>query len=142
MESIVTPDGNVFFPVALSHLFSGESNTACENVYGGDPDATEKARPPRSYGPDSPGPKDSAELNFDEPIRERLAELASDLVDAFPARLELRLTLVAEQPVLVRGNLEGVQPHLDFRAVLDRLRAARGSTDVALSIVVRRARLE
>lgn len=38
-----------------------------------DPDITEKARPPRSYGPASPGPKDSAELNFDEPIRDCLA---------------------------------------------------------------------
>ncbi|WP_146397455.1 hypothetical protein [Planctomycetes bacterium CA13] len=35
----VTPDGNVFFPVALSHLYSGESDVACQNVYGGDKDA-------------------------------------------------------------------------------------------------------
>ena len=35
----VTPDGNVFFPVALSHLYSGESDVACRNVYGGDKDA-------------------------------------------------------------------------------------------------------
>jgi predicted Zn finger-like uncharacterized protein len=41
-----------------------------------DPDVTEKARPPRSYGPANPGPKDSAELNFDEPIRDRLANSA------------------------------------------------------------------
>ena len=34
----ITPDGNVFFPVALSHLYSGESNVACENVYAGDKD--------------------------------------------------------------------------------------------------------
>lgn len=32
----ITPDGNAFFGVALSHLYSGESNTACENVYGND----------------------------------------------------------------------------------------------------------
>lgn len=32
----VTPEGNVFFPVALSHLYSGESDVACQNVYGGD----------------------------------------------------------------------------------------------------------
>ena len=35
----VTPDGNVFFPVALSHLYSGETQLACQNVYGGDKDA-------------------------------------------------------------------------------------------------------
>jgi hypothetical protein len=35
----ITPDGNVFFPVALSHLYSGESDVACENVYGGDKEA-------------------------------------------------------------------------------------------------------
>lgn len=35
----ITPDGNVFFAVALSHMYSGESNTACANVYGGDSDA-------------------------------------------------------------------------------------------------------
>lgn len=35
----VTPDGNVFFPVALSHMYSGESIDACEKVYGGDADA-------------------------------------------------------------------------------------------------------
>jgi hypothetical protein len=34
----ITPEGNVFFAVALSHLYSGESNTACDNVYGGDAD--------------------------------------------------------------------------------------------------------
>ncbi|TWU33247.1 hypothetical protein [Novipirellula artificiosorum] len=35
----ITPEGNVFFPVALSHLYSGESDVACQNVYGGDKDA-------------------------------------------------------------------------------------------------------
>ena len=35
----VTPEGNVFFAVSLSHLFSGESDVACQNVYGGDTDA-------------------------------------------------------------------------------------------------------
>ena len=35
----ITPDGNVFFAVALSHLLSGESNAACDNVYGGDSEA-------------------------------------------------------------------------------------------------------
>ncbi len=35
----ITPDGNVFFPVALSHLYSGESDLAAKNVYGGDQDA-------------------------------------------------------------------------------------------------------
>ncbi len=35
----VTPEGNAFFGVALSHLFSGESDLACANVYGGDVDA-------------------------------------------------------------------------------------------------------
>ena len=34
----VTPEGNVFFPVALSHLYSGESDLAAKNVYGGDSD--------------------------------------------------------------------------------------------------------
>jgi hypothetical protein len=35
----VTPDGNVFFPVGLSHMYSGESIDAAEKVYGGDADA-------------------------------------------------------------------------------------------------------
>ena len=35
----VTPEGNVFFPVALSHLLSGESDVACNNVYGGNREA-------------------------------------------------------------------------------------------------------
>ena len=35
----ITPDGNAFFAVALSHMLSGESNVACQNVYGGDSDA-------------------------------------------------------------------------------------------------------
>lgn len=35
----ITPEGNAFFPVALSHLFSGESDLAAKNVYGGDADA-------------------------------------------------------------------------------------------------------
>ncbi len=35
----VTPDGNVFFPVGLSHMLSGESIDACEKVYGGDADS-------------------------------------------------------------------------------------------------------
>lgn len=34
----ITPDGNAFFAVALSHTFSGESDLACKNVYGGDSD--------------------------------------------------------------------------------------------------------
>ena len=34
----ITPDGNAFFAVTLSHLFSGESDLACKNVYGGDVD--------------------------------------------------------------------------------------------------------
>ncbi len=36
---LVTPEGNAFFAVSLSHLYSGESNVACQNVYGGDTDA-------------------------------------------------------------------------------------------------------
>ncbi|MDZ8119107.1 hypothetical protein [Pontiella agarivorans] len=35
----VTPEGNAFYAVALSHLFSGDSDVACSNVYGGDYDA-------------------------------------------------------------------------------------------------------
>ena len=35
----VTPEGNVFFAVALSHMFSGESDVACKNVYEGDRNA-------------------------------------------------------------------------------------------------------
>ena len=35
----VTPEGNAFFAVALSHMLSGESDTACDNVYGGDREA-------------------------------------------------------------------------------------------------------
>ena len=35
----ITPDGNAFFAVALSHMLSGESDVACQNVYGGDADA-------------------------------------------------------------------------------------------------------
>ncbi|MCP5119618.1 MAG: hypothetical protein GY953_53140, partial [bacterium] len=35
----VTPEGNVFFPVALSHLLSGDSKEACEQVYDGDREA-------------------------------------------------------------------------------------------------------
>lgn len=35
----ITPDGNAFFAVALSHMLSGESDLACQNVYGGDSDA-------------------------------------------------------------------------------------------------------
>lgn len=34
----INPLGNVFFPVALSHLYSGESKVPCENVYGGNED--------------------------------------------------------------------------------------------------------
>ena len=29
----ITPDGNAFFAVALSHMLSGESDVACQNVY-------------------------------------------------------------------------------------------------------------
>jgi hypothetical protein len=36
---LITPEGNVFFAVALSHMLSGESDIACQNVYGGDTDA-------------------------------------------------------------------------------------------------------
>ena len=32
----ITPDGNAFFGVALSHLYSGESDVAFENIYKGD----------------------------------------------------------------------------------------------------------
>lgn len=32
----VTPEGNGFFPIGLSHMLSGESDLACKNVYGGD----------------------------------------------------------------------------------------------------------
>lgn len=35
----ITPDGNAFFAVALSHMLSGESDVACLNHYGGDADA-------------------------------------------------------------------------------------------------------
>lgn len=35
----ITPEGNAFFPIALSHLYSGESDLAAKNVYGGDSDA-------------------------------------------------------------------------------------------------------
>lgn len=35
----ITPEGNVFFALSLSHLYSGESDVACQNVYGGDKDA-------------------------------------------------------------------------------------------------------
>lgn len=35
----ITPDGNGFFPIALSHLYSGESDLAAKNVYGGGADA-------------------------------------------------------------------------------------------------------
>ena len=35
----ITPDGNAFFAISLSHMLSGESNIACDNVYGGDRDA-------------------------------------------------------------------------------------------------------
>ena len=39
----VTPQGNVFFPVALSHLLSAESDAACENIYKGDQEAWVRA---------------------------------------------------------------------------------------------------
>lgn len=35
----ITPEGNGFFPIALSHLYSGESDLAAKNVYDGDADA-------------------------------------------------------------------------------------------------------
>ena len=35
----ITPDGNAFFAVSLSHLLSGESDLACQNIYDGDADA-------------------------------------------------------------------------------------------------------
>jgi len=34
----ITPEGNAFFAVALSHLYSGESDLACKNVYDGNVD--------------------------------------------------------------------------------------------------------
>ncbi|YCM44285.1 hypothetical protein V2O64_23560 [Verrucomicrobiaceae bacterium 227] len=45
----ITPEGNGFFPIALSHLYSGESDLAAKNVYGDDTDkwlsdSFEKAR--------------------------------------------------------------------------------------------------
>ncbi|TWT81579.1 hypothetical protein CA13_30320 [Planctomycetes bacterium CA13] len=45
----ITPEGNAFFAVALSHMLSGESDVACQNVYGGNADkwlkdSFEKAR--------------------------------------------------------------------------------------------------
>jgi len=35
----ITPDGNVFFPVAMSHLLSGESYTAATSLFGDDQEA-------------------------------------------------------------------------------------------------------
>jgi hypothetical protein len=35
---LITPEGNVFFAVALSHLLSGDTKQAAANVYGGDHD--------------------------------------------------------------------------------------------------------
>ena len=35
----ITPDGNAFFAVTLSHLYSGQSNVACKNLFGDDKDA-------------------------------------------------------------------------------------------------------
>ncbi len=35
----ITPDGNVFYPVALSHMLSGETRTAAETLFGDDKDA-------------------------------------------------------------------------------------------------------
>lgn len=45
----ITPEGNVFFPVAMSHLLSGESYTAATNLFGDDQgpwlrDSLDKAR--------------------------------------------------------------------------------------------------
>ena len=34
----ITPEGNAFFGIGLSHLYSGESDLAVKNVYGGDSD--------------------------------------------------------------------------------------------------------
>lgn len=39
----ITPDGNVFFAVALSHMLSGESDLACEKLFNGDRYAWHKA---------------------------------------------------------------------------------------------------
>ena len=35
----VTPDGNVFYPVALSHMLSGETRTAAKTLFGDDKEA-------------------------------------------------------------------------------------------------------
>ena len=35
----VTPDGNVFYPVALSHMLSGETRTAAKTLFGNDKEA-------------------------------------------------------------------------------------------------------
>ena len=35
----ITPEGNVFFPVGLSHMLSGESKTAAEKLFGDDKEA-------------------------------------------------------------------------------------------------------
>lgn len=35
----ISPDGNVFFAVALSHLYSGESDVAAQNIFGDDYEA-------------------------------------------------------------------------------------------------------
>lgn len=35
----ITPEGNAFFAIGLSHMLSGESDLACKNIYGGDKDA-------------------------------------------------------------------------------------------------------
>ena len=35
----VNPDGNVFYPVALSHMLSGETRTAAKTLFGDDKEA-------------------------------------------------------------------------------------------------------
>ncbi len=35
----VTPDGNVFYPVVLSHMLSGETRTAAKTLFGNDKEA-------------------------------------------------------------------------------------------------------
>jgi hypothetical protein len=35
----ITPDGNVFYPVALSHMLSGETRTAAKKLFGNDKEA-------------------------------------------------------------------------------------------------------
>jgi predicted Zn finger-like uncharacterized protein len=89
-----------------------------------DPDITEKARPPRSYGPANPGPKDSAELNFDEPIRDRLAnsgvktaclDRPGDAIHTDPTRLvpDEESAVAAGMSVSDSGVMTAYRPEAD-----------------------------